>query len=198
MIIIASESFKAFREKVGTAGSGTLGPDEPAPVGTWLAGVAVALAKVTKAGNHRLSVKFRIDSGPNVGKSAWWGKDYRPDNEDALKWFFGFTDTMGVDWDAPGCPKDGADAEGIVKFVADQLAGKRAQIKCVEGPEFPKGSGRKDVEVKFVNKVPKGSPEPQQKAAAKAMNAMPHKPSAPAKPAAPVAPTAPNAQRDKL
>lgn len=158
---MGSESFDEFRKRVGTAGQGkTFAPDVLAPAGNHLATVAVALARQTQAGDWRLRVKFEVDCGPHTGTSSWWGKNYEPSSEDSLKWFFAFTEIMGVDWDAEDMPKDPTDAEGIVNAVAAQLAGKRAQIKCAEGREF---KGRKDVEVKFVNAVPAGSPEPMEK-----------------------------------
>lgn len=195
---MGSQSFNEFRKQVGSKGSGTFAPDEIAPAGTHLAQVAVALARETKAGNWRLRVKFKVDSGPHAGTSAWWGKNYEPENTDSVPWFVGFCDVMGVNWDELPEGTAYTDAQAIVEFVAGQIGGKRAEIKCALGNEF---KGKREVEVKFVNPVPAGSPEPQAKQAASGMAkvASASKPATPGKPAAPAKPPRPaNPARDAL
>lgn len=186
---MASQDFQAFRQKVQAQTGGGFS-DEPTPPGTHLATIAVAMVRDTKAGDPRLRAKFVVDSGPHCGTSVWYGTNVDPSNEKGTGYLLKDADTLGVDWDAADEQGlDFMDGKLLGEYIAAQLAGKRAEIKVREG----KGNFGPDVQ--YINRVPKGAPEPQAPAP---KSATPTPSVTPTVPTVPTVPSVPNPIRDAL
>lgn len=88
-------NFAALMEKLGpnTGGGRT---SEPLPVGEYPLVITECTAKLTSTGKNMLSLKAVVDGGPHNNRPVWDNLVISPDNETAMRIFFGKMGALGL------------------------------------------------------------------------------------------------------
>lgn len=88
-------NFASLMEKLGPNTSG--GRDyEPLPVGEYSLIITECVAKLTSTGKNMLSLKAAVDGGPHNNRLVWDNLVISPDNETAMRIFFGKMGALGL------------------------------------------------------------------------------------------------------
>ena len=162
---------------------------DDAPIGTYTATCVFTDVKQTNSGDKwRLILRYLVDSGPHTGKGGWNSQTLDPTSDVSLRIFGNLCKSLGIDPETELTAFDIDNPEDIpraLEYVASKAKGVRNEIKVMESrnstPEKPQ------VEIKYVNPLPKNA-APAQKAQAAA--GMAQVAAASNKPAAPKRPTA--------
>ena len=87
-------NFAALMQKLGP---NTGGPNsEPLPVGEYPLVITECTPKVTSTGKNMLSLKAVVDGGPYNNRPVWDNLVISPDNETAMRIFFGKMGAVGL------------------------------------------------------------------------------------------------------
>lgn len=87
-------NFAELMQKLGPNTSG--GGAEPLPVGEYPLVITECTPKVTSTGKNMLSLKAVVDGGPYNNRPVWDNLVISPDNETAMRIFFGKMGAIGL------------------------------------------------------------------------------------------------------
>lgn len=86
-----------FAELMNKLGPNTGGPrSEPLPVGEYPLVITECTAKLTSTGKNMLALKAVVDGGPYNNRPVWDNLVISPDNETAMRIFFGKMGALGL------------------------------------------------------------------------------------------------------